>query len=387
MTWFSWGPVLAICTWRKNLGVRGFGWPLSLQIKVWGDGFAPWRVGEFFVGQCLDFHPVDHYDIGPQLGELSQAWPEELRVEQAEVHPVCFGSGKFQEFFGFGDQTPGTMEAIGPFLSCQREWVWNPPPSDWVRRLEASDLGDIFPRQFVTHLEVEKGRITGFTLNGAKNYKTSGVVYGESLRNLGALFPQGGVGTSLLQKLSKTPSWGGVHLFLRHKYPVTEESQLHVLRGSSKDSEPCLGRFALSRDSQGRDQYLSRWVSFLPSEGLPDGEFTGKVFREMKRQIRRAYPKIVESIELERLYIEPLGAAIPGGVLRGGKLPTIENLWVTGPGLHPNISVVGDILWAEHQWLQIMDECENPYGLLPPPSLPKSPGLESPSLETEMPGA
>ena len=145
-------------------------------------------------------------------------------------------------------------------------------------------------------------------------------------------------------------------MFIKHTGQVTDSKDLHILKGNK--TEPCLGQFSEQVNVLGETQYFSQWLTFVPADFAEDEELSGQAFRDIKKQIKRAYPEALEMTEFERLYIEPVAAMDVTGVITDGKLKAVENLWFTGPGMHPEGFLSGDLLWADHQWLQIVDELQ-----------------------------
>ncbi len=335
---------------------RGLKVALITEDHVLGDRYRYFVEGDTFFPQCLNFFPTSESSIDAQLEEFTNLWLEKIESSTSSRGQVTFDSGRIQEFLGFGENKPQTIDAIDPYLRHKEFIDFNMNPSQWIHRLENCDLGDVFFRQVVTKFEIEDKRIVGFTLNGAKKYTTAAVVYGGSLRDMKRLLDADTVGARTLTKLSKTPTWVGVHLFLKHSKQITEATDLHILRGSK--TEPCLGQFSVTQSARGEDQYFSQWMTFISAEMAEDNELTGQALREIKKQIKRAYPEAIDAIEFERIYVEQVLSMDPSGATTDGQLKAVENLWLTGPGFHPEGFLVGDILWADHQWLKIIDELQ-----------------------------
>ncbi len=304
--------------------------------------------GHFF-DQCVQFSPF-HEDGFQNISELFTNWCEELHHSESEMIWQTYDSGKTQEFVGFGNEKPESFDALESTLAQKVYNNYNYSPGQWAHRFENVDLGDIYTLQMVTKLEVEDGQISSFILNGAKNYTTTAVVYGNSLKEIKRLFHHDDLGSKLISKFAKIPAWAAVHMFLVHDSLPEKLDYSYLLKGSK--TEPCLGRFF---QEQREDQVfnISRWVSYIPYDLADDDETAGQALRDIKKQIKRAFPELHEGIQFERIYLEPNALSFVEKLVSGYKINKINNLWVCGPGMSPAGGLLAEFIQGQDLLLQV----------------------------------
>ena len=95
-----------------------------------------------------------------------------------------------------------------------------------------------------------------------------------------------------------------------------------------------IGRFSENRDS-------SHWLSFVPSAGGDEGEHYGSTFKFMKRQIKRAFPELLEKSR-EKIVIRPFSHGKSPIELTGHQtLKELGNLWISSRFVGDQNDVLG----------------------------------------------
>ena len=114
----------------------------------------------------------------------------------------------------------------------------------------------------------------------------------------------------------------------------------NLLNGTTDDDlGPCVGRFLPpvpaaavgASDMPPTNTCISQWTSFIDSESAEDTENIGLVLKKMKRQIRRAFPEMSETIIKERVSVSLVISGLDLKLNANGTIPKVENLWIASP--------------------------------------------------------
>ncbi|MGZ3692078.1 MAG: NAD(P)-binding protein, partial [Pseudobdellovibrio sp.] len=206
----------------------------------------------------------------------------------------------FKRFVGFGEKSPEFYDQLSYYLN-QNEYQLASQPYEWVAEF-TQKLGDkIQTKSIVTRfgfegLESEKPKLTHVIVNGTKHLYAHNFIFAGPAKELGLLVPDDVLNVRAKAKLKKSLAWQSVSLDLVHTASV-EKANLFLLNGTTDDDlGPCIGRFTGN---------ISQWTSFIDSESAEDTENIGLVLKKMKRQIKRAFPEVADSITKERISVSP----------------------------------------------------------------------------------
>jgi hypothetical protein len=184
------------------------------------------------------------------------------------------------------------------------------------------------------------------TLNGARTIYARQVIYTLSPRSLLQDLPLDLIPGRTRQRLAKTPLWTSVHLHLGHSSIQQESEALHFLYGSKDDIEPTLGRYFSPQEHLPGQQSL--WLGLLPTELADDPEQIANTLREMKRQIRRAYPEALNDLKAEKIVIDfNSHGNLELGLKDPGLLPELPALFIAHPTLDPQVPLVAAVSQAQ----------------------------------------
>ena len=303
---------------------------LEAQDMVGGDN-RPVQFAQNTINSGLRFFPAT------QASEKALNFLESLLGEQkAKATTVenlveTYEASGFKKFLGFGDKSPEFYDQLSYFLANE-EQVLATQPYEWVQTLAAS-LGDkIQKRSIVTRfgfegLDSEKPKLTHVMVNGTKQVYAQNFIFAGPIKDLGLLVPDDVLNARVKAKLKKSTAWQSVCVDLFHTNS-TEKQNLFLLNGTTDDDiGPCIGRF-LPKASETQEGQVSQWTSFIDSESAEDTENIGLVLKKIKRQIRRAFPEMADSIKSERIFVSPALSGADLKISANATLPKVENLWI-----------------------------------------------------------
>ena len=281
------------------------------------------------------------------LSFLNLFLSDEISYSEEELPPVTFEEGSFKPFVGFGSRAPKYNEEIAFYTTAERLMI-NRKPKDWASELVENLGSAIQTNSKVTEVQSENGRVTSVTVNGSKKFHANNFIFtAPPLTLKSVLFDH--LSPRTVQKLSKGPVWSTVTLDLIHSEIVTEQSGVHVLIGGTDDSEPCLGLFHTPEKMGEETVQVSQWMVFLSQEEMEEDELAGLKLREIKKQIKRAYPEALDNLKFERILYSPHSHGnIEIKLTERMTLPGLENFYVQSGHLSSEKNLVGVLTQAQN---------------------------------------
>lgn len=255
-------------------------------------------------------------------------------VKGIEEHqPVTFQKGQFQTFVGYGSSAPDYADQMTYYTA----------PSRIV--FHESALGDLFGLEKAATSVLLKSEVTQFSIS---NRKVSAIIYGnQSLsadtfvytgpaRRLPSFLPKEGLPSRALSSYTQGTMWSAISLELVLK-PMDFQDRLHILYGGTEEIKSCIGRF-----QKLENQVYSQWFTLLPEELTNDDDAVSNGLKEMKRQIRRAYPEMFDGLLFEKISLCGYShGQIPGKTGENQNFPEIENLLVASRELSEKPNLLG----------------------------------------------
>lgn len=220
------------------------------------------------------------------------------------LSPKTYQSGELRDFVGFGEIQLSSLDEVNWYTqSKSREMLVR--PEELVERLLADAPFEVFVMSEVTSYNLEAGRVTSVTINAAKTIEARRFFHTGPVSQLTRLFPEGAIKPKEKSRLAKAHAWTTVGLHFLHRGLQTELPELLILQGTKTEPDPCVGRFfpAFSRDGQVLQESL--WVSFIDPEAAEDMEALGGQIRNMKKQIKKAFPEALDRTEIEKITVTP----------------------------------------------------------------------------------
>jgi len=291
-----------------------------------GGGFRRLSQTEPFSSPGLDFFPASP-EVREWLQWLQAAIPIPLRWEVQEHRPQIFDEGHWHHFSGFGD-SPFASAGELSYLADSHELVVTPSLDHVVRALVEQLAISALTRSEVTGLQVVDGKVMAAVINGDKVLAAERIFFTPYPGLLNNLINGDGLTPKSRTRLAKMPTWMAVILELHHQAPLTEDSAIRIFNHGAKEFEPVVGR------SWGAK---SKWMTLVPSERDGDNEFIGQCLKHIKRQLKRAWPTVLDESALagqEKIYVQ--AHAFGQHSLKAKealRLPEIANLYLTSHSL------------------------------------------------------
>ncbi len=245
----------------------------------------------------------------------------DIKATKKSLPPTTFEKGHFEPFVGFGEHAPKESEFLQDFLFADR-MEFTPNVSEWIKTILASGL-EIRYNSTLTAINVTEGKITDITINDKDTLVPGNFIFAENPSDLIEFLDLEttagkAVSAKALARLSKGNFWSTLQLSIAHKTPITDKEEIHVLYGTQKNPVVSVGKF------QGP---TSQWISFINSD-VPDINEEGvHILKELKRQLKRAYPEALDDHEFDKIALWPkTHGYIDLKSKRFGQLEGIENI-------------------------------------------------------------
>ncbi len=296
----------------------------------------------------LNFLP-DTPEAEGGLEWLKGILPFDLSWERFEQAPLTFDGGELKTFVGFGDQSFASLD----FLSCYNRSSHlrlSLSEEALVEEMARLFTGEVFTLSEVTGLTYENDKVISLTLNAAEELFAHQFIWAASPMRLKAFNEQ--LPDKFRQRLARNKSWSELVLSFIHKTPVSLQSPegLHFLYGSTKEFEPCLGRFWPKNPDESQ---LSIWVTPIPEELTEDNEHLSGAIKYMKRQIKRAFPEGLDQLIMEKISVRtgvygPVDLKLKDGL----KVPGLSNFAISHALLSSKPGLVGSLEMLQNLFLQ-----------------------------------
>lgn len=265
--------------------------------------------------------------------------------------PVTFQKGQMVSFVGFGDKAPECVDVLRSYLDYENSDL-QMPLSTLIEALTKTGAFEIRRNFAVEQFQFHDGSITAATsLDGLTLFANKWVL-SDSVKNFFHLLPSEHYSAREQARLHRSKLWTQVSLHIMHPTTISTERGVHVMVGTTDDAVPSVGGFEIP--SQNGNQ-ASHWLCFIdPDAG--DDEATAHALREMKRQIKRAYPNAMEKNLFERISVEPEAAgAWLAKTDQSGRWQGLKNCWVIDSDNMNAHSVFGRLRQSHTLALSIVD--------------------------------
>lgn len=293
---------------------------LSKQFSFWPDSPSS-ELAINFVGQLLE---------------------KEFVFSKETLAPQTFHKGQFQTFVGFGENAPEYVDEISYYLSDSR-LIMQESASSLLEQLQHKFEGKILFGNSVNKILTNEDTVTSIELEDGRSVEAKGFLFSEDVRKLFSLVPTEEYTQREIQRVNKTTLWNTVALDIIHGAPVTDQKNIFILSGNVKESIPCLGSFDATFEAQGRALQSSHWLAFVSTEA-EDEEVSANSLREIKKQIKRAFPTALENVVFEKITLHPHShGKLPLKQNAQSFWPGLTNLWVNSAHLNPQPNTVGSL--------------------------------------------
>ena len=262
---------------------------------------------------------IDNLKLPPHLNlysanETNQDafhWLEEL-LEQSFIEnksytcpSLHFKDGQFHPFTGFGDYSPLGLKHYNDFCFESEKIRLRQQPQDWLSELLHSLANSQYTtRSEITQLTSQDHRITSAEINGKNSVTFNQLIWAQPPQNiLGRLSAIESLGPHNIKKLkSLSETFDSVILNLYHPQfevppsfkSLSQTPHLFCLYGSAHEFEPILGKI---------NGHQSCWMTLIPANQSADHEFVTKIIKNIRKQIKRPFPRLFDPQPLEKIII------------------------------------------------------------------------------------
>jgi len=238
--------------------------------------------------------------------------------------PLTFEKGEFRSFVGFGKNSIQERDVVDKYCQSHSLSASSTPEAFWAE-VKDNLLPFLFLDQKPTDVHFEGPIVTALTLNGNTLLRGQQFYF---FGHLPFLFDKvGSRAKKLASQFGKASWYSSANLIIHHTLEPkkVELNQLYLLKGSKEQA--CLGQFSRVGNS-----LISRWESFFPAELTPDNEATGACLKEIKRQVKRAFPVEESAQDSEHIIIhEQIFVDLSKLPLPGEKFGDFSNLSLCSP--------------------------------------------------------
>lgn len=268
--------------------------------------------------------------------------------------PVTYMNSELKAFLGFGDRRCLSIEGLSYYNTSS--WLNVTLPPEDLRQKVVDNLDvEVFVGCEVTDFIVVDEKIQSATINGDHSLFANQFIFCLSPAELLDLVPPQSLSHRLRQRLAKAVAFSQVSLHFSHNQPICAEEKLHFLMGGKDDFEPCLGYFFLPPKPETNTQH-SVWITLIPSEHQEDNEYISNTIRNMKKQIKRAYPEALENLSNEKIVVTGDTHGFIDLKLKEPHPAELSNLILSSPLLNPAQDLVAHLLEAQKTWLFLTNQ-------------------------------
>lgn len=242
---------------------------------------------------------LDNTESRESLQWLQEVLRETLHTEALEITPLTVDSGKLTPFVGFGEQHFSSMDILNSFSSSDNVELLN-SPSHWLEQLASLFIGDVYTMAEITKIETSENQLKSIVINGSYELKTENLIYGLPPKTLKNLVSNEIIADKTFQKILKTKAFSCVRLHLEHPPEAQVEAHpYHILYGNKDDFDPIVGQFFKTEN-----RLFSMWACWMLSDLIDDHEHLGSMLKHIKKQIKRAYPHLLDNLKQEKIVVE-----------------------------------------------------------------------------------
>ncbi len=327
-----------------------------------GGRLLGWTIDNQSLPSNLNLYSQNEHNL-KYFNWLESTIDENILDGQYQTNTFHFQDGGFKSFNGFGDKAPQALEQLNKFCFESEKIRIKSYPADWISKLTSNLHEDHYLlNSEITKINFVDEKATSLEINGKTEVGFSQLIWAMAPQKLLDVVPHEMLGGTEAKKLKKhTNVFDAVILNLAHKglnlsgdvkhdaknefkheakndtknqttdgatfnkevlEAITSDNSVFCLYGSSLDFEPIVGHMNLDH---------SCWMSLIDSEQALDHEHLTKVIKNMKRQIKRAFPTFFESSDFKEKII--LSESSYGQLLlkenENGFLKSVPNLFCT----------------------------------------------------------
>jgi protoporphyrinogen oxidase len=274
--------------------------------------------------------------------------------------------GELTSFVGFGFRKPEAIEEWDYYVNPERLQL-NTPVYALCHELLKGMPVQVHSNSKVTRLEISEDGIASAIVNGETRVEAKAYVLCTNAGNLLNLIPQEKVDAKIRQKLSKAKYWTSISLNLVHRGEVSQIEEPIALLGSGDFPFMGFGFFHTPRQETGKLTQFSQWMTFVAAEQEGEEEEAyAHALRELKKLLQKGFPKILETVESEKIAVSPLSHGRCNLKFeKNESFHGFKNLWHCHPSVADLPNLPGAILRAKAVADELMKTFESASRDLP----------------------
>lgn len=229
------------------------------------------------------------------LAFLGEALNEDISYKVKQIEPLIFekrGTSQISEL-------PSILKNFTPYTENNRIFL-DHPSYTWLSKILDLYSGEILTDQKVTVLKRENKKIVHCLCNDNQKILAEKFIFCSSFHTLRTLV-QNDPTVLAYQKSIKLQPWTAISIDFVHAVKIIDTPALHILL--SKHKEDLYPFFGLFHPFQEKEQ-ISQWVTFLDNTIDKDEEkHTEWFIKNIKKQLETIYPRSIDNLSFERLFI------------------------------------------------------------------------------------
>ena len=231
------------------------------------------------------------------LAFLSETLNENISYKVKQIEPLIFEKRGTSQISG--QNLPSVLKKFTSYIQNNRIFL-DEPPSTWLSTMLSLYSGDILVDNKVTALKRENKKMIYCLCNDNQKIFADRFIFCASFHILKSLLKDD-LTVLAHQKSIKLQPWTAISIDFVHSVKITDPSVLHILL--SKHKEDIYPFFGIFNPLQEKGQ-ISQWLSFLDNTTDKDEEkHTEWVIKNIKKQLENIYPRSIDSLSFERIFI------------------------------------------------------------------------------------
>ena len=231
------------------------------------------------------------------LAFLSELLNEDISYKVKQVEPLIFEKRGTSQISG--QNLPSILKKFALYTQNNRIFL-NHPSYTWLSKMLELYSGDILTDQKVTALKRENKKMIYCLCNDNQKISAERFIFCASFHTLKSLLKEDPTVLSY-QKSIKLQPWTAISIDFVHSVKITDTPALHILL--SKHKEDIYPFFGIFQPLQEKGQ-ISQWLTFLDNTTDKDEEkHTEWAIKNIKKQLENIYPRSIDCLSFERLFI------------------------------------------------------------------------------------
>lgn len=272
-----------------------------------GGRLTGWSVNDNLLPSNLNLYTHTDDNVA-RFNWLEQTLEQNILDGSFQTTSLHFQDGGFKSFNGFGDRSPEALEQLNKFCFEHEKIKVRSYPQNWISQM----VSELSEDHYILHSEITKvnfsvagsesksseGRAISAEINGKNTVEFEHLIWAVAPQKLLDTIAPEILGATESKKLKRQSGvFDSVILNLSHQGFSFEDKNInsvHCLYGSQQEFEPIIGTVASD---------FSCWMTLIDTEKTLDHEFVSKVIKNMKKQIKRAFPELLDYPQLQEKII------------------------------------------------------------------------------------